>query len=69
MAHRRAAPAPHWHPAGHPGQGSRIIHPQTYGMTTLGQIGRQPPANTDIAKIINNLTKNSPTQNWMIHKK
>ncbi|WP_341352934.1 hypothetical protein [Comamonas denitrificans] len=38
-------------------------------MTTLGQIGRQPPANADIAKIINNLTKNSPTQNWMIHKK
>jgi len=44
----------------HPGQGAGIVHPQAHLAAALRQIGRQPPAYADVAKVVDHLAKDIP---------
>jgi hypothetical protein len=48
----------------HPSQRRRIINPKAYRLPTRGHCAGEPPAHADIAKIINDATKNIPAQFW-----
>ena len=47
---------------GHPGEGAGIVNPQTHGVAALREVGAQPPANAEVAVVVDDATKNIPTQ-------
>ena len=46
----------------HPSQGTGIIDPQPDPLATSRQVSGQPPANTDVAKVINDFAENIPLE-------
>ena len=46
----------------HPGQGRAVVDPQPHALASCREVGGQSPANTDVAKVINDFAENVPLQ-------